>query len=423
MVPASRFVRRSPFLRALRKGWLVGRACVALGWTANLLAQGGASPSPVPASPVPASTPNPAATPTPPVNAAGTPAAAAANPAPGGTGQADIIDKLSQGELQEAINLLRANYIRPADLDDRALARATLAGVLEHLDQGAMLLPKPGAPTAGTAAEPLPDGFQSEMFGDHTGYVRLGALTKDHLGALDRALKGFTDRGVTALILDLRASGPSSDYELAAEVIRRFVAKGKPLFTLRKPSNNQDRLFTSNNDPAFNGLVLLATDGDTAGAAETVAAVIRYYDRALVVGVNTAGQAVEYADLRLSGGNLLRVAVSQVVLPANLSIFPGGVKPDVPVNMGHADLIKIFRQSLEKDRNMGQFVFETERPHFNEAALVSGVNPEFDAARDAQAARRRGEPAPTPALRDAVVQRALDLATAIPASEAKPGAR
>ena len=375
-------------------------------------AQAAPPPAPVTATPAP---PNPAALPP---STVGSP-----TPGPASTSQGDIINNLSQGELQEAINLLRANYIRPADVNDLALARATLSGVLSHLDHGAMLLPKPGTPAGPGPADQVPDASLADVLSEHTGYVRLGALTKDHLGALDKALKGFVDKGLPAVILDLRATGPSSDYELAAEVIRRFVAKGKPLFTLHKPSNNQDRLFTSNGDPAFNGLVLVAVDGDTAGAAETIAAVIRSYDRSLVVGSNTPGQAVEYADLRLSGGSLLRVAVSQILLPANLSIFPGGVKPDVPVEMPREDLLAVFHQSVEKDHAMSPFVLDTERPRFNEAALVSGVNPEYDAARDAQAARRRGDPAPRPPLRDPVIQRALDLATAVGVMEAKPATR
>lgn len=384
-----------------------------------------ATPTPSPVTPKlapsvsPAAPAAPSASPAPPPPTPTASPAPTATPSPAPVTQADLINSLNQGELQEAINLLRANYIRPGDVDDRALARATLAGELDRLDHGALLLPKPGGPAPASAVEPLPDGFLSDTFADRVGYLRLGALNKDHLAALDKTLKGFTDKGLPAVILDLRGSGGSSDYELAAEVIRRFVAKGKPLFTLRKPSNNQERLFTSNADPLFTGLTILAVNGDTSGAAETVAAVIRYYDRALVVGANTPGQAVEYADLRLSGGSLLRVAVSQVVLPANLSIFPGGVKPDVPVSQPRSDELAIFRQSAEKG-TMGPFVLETERLRFNEAALVSGVNPEYDAARDAQAARRRGEPPPKPPLRDPVIQRALDLATAITALDSKP---
>ena len=214
-------------------------------------------------------------------------------------------------------------------------------------------------------------------------------------------------------MFDLRATTGSSDYELAADVIRRFVAKGKPLFTLRKPSNNQERLFTSNGDPAFGGTILLAVDADTAGAAETVAAVIRNYDRSLVVGERTAGQAVEYADLRLSGGTLLRVAVSQVVLPANLSIFPDGVKPDLPAKTPHADKIAIFVQSQGKSNR-------AVRVRDRATALQRGRAGQRGESRVRRRARPSGRPAPQrkPPPKPQrcaipVLQRAFDMATAI----------
>ena len=430
MCPRARPGLRLPRLAAVA---LLVAGTVPAGWRPARAQQAAPPSPPIAAAPSPASSPSPApagSTPTPAANTTpipspaptppmpGVPRAEGAAPVPPELTQDKLVETLNPGELQEAINLLRANYIRPSDVDDRALARATLTGLLARLDRGAMLLPKPSAGTPPAGAEAPADTFRADTLDRGIGYVRFGAFTRDHLGDLDRALKGFADKGAPALLLDLRATGARSDSDLAADVIRSFVPKGKPLFTLRKPSNNQERLFTSNGDPAYSGAVLVAVDGDTAGAAEVVAAVIRNYDRALVVGANSAGQAVEFADLRLSGGSLLRVAVSQVLLPANLSIFPDGVKPDLAVKMPRADKLAVFRQSLEK--GMAAFVDETERPRFNEAALVSGVNPELDAARDAQAARRRGEPPPKAPLRDLVIQRALDIATTISTLDRPP---
>jgi hypothetical protein len=403
------------------------RAGVSLGvlllGMASLSAQQQPAPAPAPAAASPVAAPSPAASPAGATNpaapgtvSAGPAAAAKVEPPPPPADQKALIDAFSLGELQEAINLLRANYIKPGDVDDRAIARATLSGLLDRLDDGAMILP--GRSASAPAKSDLPDVFRSEVLGERIGYARLGSLTKEHLADLDRALKGFADQSLPAVVLDLRATPPSGDFELAAEVIRRFTPKGKPLFTLRKPSTNQERLFTSNADPAYNGLVLLLVDGDTAGAPETIPAAIRNNSRAMIVGSPTAGQAVEYSDLGLGGGRVLRVVVSQVLLPTNVSIFPAGVKPDLAISLSKEDKQTIFKQSL--DKGLAGFVFETERPHMNEAALVSGQNPELDAARDAQAARRRGGPPTKPPLRDTVLQRALDLATTVTVFSAAP---
>ena len=132
--------------------------------------------------------------------------------------------------MQEAVSLLRANYIQPADVDDRALARATLSGLLARLQNGAMLLPKPDSHAI--VPEVIPDAFASEVLGGRTGYIRLGALTKEHLASLDKALKGFADQNLDTLILDLRATGQNTDFELAADVIRRFRRQGGGRFSL-----------------------------------------------------------------------------------------------------------------------------------------------------------------------------------------------
>jgi C-terminal processing protease CtpA/Prc len=138
-----------------------------------------------------------------------------------------------------------------------------------------------------------------------------------------------------------------------------------------------------------------------------VAGVIHIYDKAIVIGQPTAGRAVEYSDLKLPSGKVLRVAVAEAILPEGHPLFPGGVKPDLPVEMAAADKREVFQTSREK--GMTPFLVENSRPHLNEAALISGKNPELEAM---EAAQRRKTPEKS-GVHDAVLQRALDLVTSI----------
>ena len=68
---------------------------------------------------------------------------------------------------------------------------------------------------------------------------------------------------------------------------------------------------------------------------------------------------------------------------------------------------------------MEPFVFEPDRPHLNEAALLAGTNPEIEAAQTAQQRRARG--GEKPPLHDPVMQRAVDVITSIGVYEKSPG--
>jgi Peptidase family S41 len=148
-------------------------------------------------------------------------------------------------------------------------------------------------------------------------------------------------------------------------------------------------------------MVLL--DGETSGAAEAMAAAVKAYDQALLIGQPSAGRAVEYSDFSLTSGKLLRVAVGEVIGPNGASLFRDGVKPDLLVELPAAQKHQIFSQSAQ--HGLTSFVFERERPHFNEAALMAGANPEIEIRQ-----QRRG---PEESLHDSVLQRAVDVITSL----------
>src|SRR5690606_4839347 len=135
-------------------------------------------------------------------------------------------------------------------------------------------------------------------------------------------------------------------------------------------------------DPIYHGVIVTVVNQNTAGAGEVVAGVLRVVCNALVVGQTTAGQAAEYHRVPLRGGKLLRVAVGEVNLPGELSIFPQGLQPDIPVNVSLQQEARALRLGLEK--GVSGLIFETERARRNEAALVAGTDPELDEELEAQ---------------------------------------
>lgn len=328
-----------------------------------------------------------------------TPASATPPPSP-----PSVLETLDAADLQRAIPLIRENYVHPAALDETELQRATLAGVLDRLGRGVILLSARSNP----AAAPAP--FYREIIGGHVGYLRPGDLSRAQLQELDTTLRGFAGKNVGAIILDLRGSVEANDYAMAAEFAKRFVPKDRPLFALRGPAARTGRDFVSDQAPLYNGLLVLLVDGETVGATEVLAAVLRFHNHAIIIGQSTAGCAVDYSDLPLPSGKILRVAVAEAILPDEHSRYPNGVQPDLPVALPVPVKRQIFQQSLTN--GMAPFVFETIRPHLNEAALLAGTNPEIEAVQAAQQRRGPGEERPA-ALHDAVLQRGVDLVTSI----------
>lgn len=313
----------------------------------------------------------------------------------------DLVDGLAEPDLARVLPLLREHYVHADKLTDTEVARSTAHGLLDRLAAGARIVD-----TSRTVAPEI-SPFRSEIINGRVSYVRFGSITATNLAELDSTFQNVPAKPGRALVLDLRASPPSSDFEVTAKVCERFCPKGKVLFTIRRPTVKREQILTSKEDPRFSGVVVVLVDHDTAGAAEVIAAVLRIHVKALVIGQQTRGEAVEFADLPLPSGKLLRVATAEIALPQELTIFPGGVKPDLPVDVPQETTDALLKVELEK--GVGDLISESERPHMNEAALVAGINPELDAL----AQRNRGDRLKVVPARDAVLQRALDFVTTI----------
>ncbi len=322
-----------------------------------------------------------------------------------------LIDSMGIADLQEAVTQIKENFIHTSSLDDAELSRSMVQGLLERIGTGALLIQN--LPAADSHAN-FP--FYAEILDDRIGYVRLGTLGDETVPQLDAALENFVARELTSLILDLRVTPDSGSFDHAFELLKRFVPKGELVFSIKRPGAKQERIFTSDREPLFKGLIMVVADNDTAGPAEVIAASIRAHTKSLVIGAATSGQGVEYSDRKLTGGSILRIAVAEVTIPEHKPIFPDGVIPDIAVAGDTDGKQKIMQASL--DEGMSKFVFDKERPRLNEAALVAGTTPVLDSFREQQ---QNGGAGSRP-LRDDVLQRAVDLITTISIYERKPGA-
>ena len=304
----------------------------------------------------------------------------------------DRLEALDAAQLQSAIDTLRQRHLEADALDDTAMLRATLRGLLSGL--------APGAELTGGESAPAPDSpFRSEILDERTGYVRLGALRTENLAQLDAALQEFRGKKIPSIIIDLRPTPPSRDFNLAAQFAGRFAVKDTPLFTLGDPEAG-GQSFQAAGSVGFRGVMAVIVDGDTTGAAEVLAAALRQHARAMIVGAPTAGRAVEFAETDLGDGNRLRFAAAEVRVTGAPAIYPRGVQPDVAVAQDPETRDEVLAAALEK--GAAPYVFEAERAQMNEAALVAGTNPEISGDENAPSG-----------LLDLPLQRALDLVTAI----------
>jgi hypothetical protein len=250
----------------------------------------------------------------------------------------------------ELIEILRSNFVDGQQLDAQTLNDATVAGILNMIGQGAILLTDDSAAKPADESQPRPaaERLRAEIIDPEIGYIRFSEVSSETVLALDAELEKWADAKITGFVLDLRFSN-GTDYKAAATVASRFVAPGQPLFTI-KSSGNAAELFRSlelapGKTPSalLSAPLLILVNRETKGAGEVLASALRSQDRAIVVGNRTAGSAAAWQDFKLGDGRVLRLATAKVLLPNPDNpeggpamfrpLFPNGITPDITVPM------------------------------------------------------------------------------------------
>jgi len=103
----------------------------------------------------------------------------------------------------------------------------------------------------------------------------------------------------------------------------------------------------------------------------------------------------------------LTIAVSKLVIPGSPAVFPKGLAPDIQVSFSKQQQDSVL--ALADEKGLRDYIFDEERPHTNEAALVAGRNPDLDAYETGYMSGAAKQRAP----KDVALQRAIDFLTTI----------
>ena len=322
----------------------------------------------------------------------------------------------SEPSFSEIYDLIRTNSV----VGESKLNRAAVEGLLNQLRPKAVLVTNDADSRVDTETQLVTKTF---VFDGEIGYLRVSRVASalsDQLRSAWQRL-GATNK-LRGAILDLRFAD-GADYSAATAAAELFPTKKPPTLDwgagTREVKSGSELL-------SMPAVVLL--NGETSGASEALAAMLRNAEACLLLGNSTPGHALVTKDFPLSNGSTLKIATAPVKLNGTEI---SEVQPDIEIAVSpkderafyaseFLDLPKISDLAAMATNSVGTTNMAARRPRLNEAELVrahrQGLNPE-DLVRSLDDRLGPSEltdqprvnvPA-TPIIRDPVLSRAVDL--------------
>jgi carboxyl-terminal processing protease len=197
-----------------------------------------------------------------------------------------------------------------------------------------------------TRAHVVPETVNYRREGD-VGYFRIYSFNSETAESLKRAVADAEQEigpRMRGLIIDLR-DNPGGLLNQSVAVSNLFLREGRVVSTHGRHPDSHQYFEASGNDITEGKPIVVLVDGNSASAAEIVAAALQDNGRAVVVGSNTYGKGTVQTVLPLPNQGEITLTWARFHAPSGYTLHHLGVLPSVCTS--------IFRSADEVMQNLG----------------------------------------------------------------------
>lgn len=318
--------------------------------------------------------------------------------------QTDVPSALTGKNLRdEIVQTLQTSYVNPSALTSEKLARAAADGILGILHGSAILLDSADATRPSSSGQPSPNNVT--VISPFIGYMRLDAFQSDSPSRLATEMDNLVHgQHASGLILDLRFAR-NDHYAAVPALASVLIPANRELYTIQRGSATQSARSVDVPNPVLDTPLVILINHNTRGAPELLAAVLQSQGRALLMGSSSsAGHIYETSDVKLSNGQILRLASGKFVLPSSKGgdLFLKSISPDVKIPFDSATEQEICSKPFQAPEIIPE-------PRFYSEAILTGRDPAPPLNKD----KLQKEPTVPNGNRDLVLLHAMDLIKSI----------
>lgn len=162
----------------------------------------------------------------------------------------------------------------------------------------------------------IPDVPYFGLLKDNVGYIKLSSFTNTAATEVKKAFLELKDKGMDALVLDLRGNGGGLLIE-AVKIVNFFVKKDQEVVTTKARVAEENRVYKTTENPIDLEIPLtILVDEGSASASEIVAGSIQDLDRGVIIGQTSFGKGLVQRTYDLKYGSKMKLTIAKYYTPS-----------------------------------------------------------------------------------------------------------